>query len=64
MPKSQADIPPSVAPEYGRLNRPSAIAAAEGDGYAKTLPMKKAQQKPTGQFGLPRSPKRRKQDAL
>ncbi len=58
--KTTADVPRSVAAEYGKARRPQAIAEAEGDGYTKTMPMKKAQQsgKSKSQFGLPPSPGR------
>jgi hypothetical protein len=58
MPKTTADVPKSVAAEYAKAPRPNAVAMADGDGYTKTKPMKKAQQpgKSKGQFGLPPSP--------
>ena len=56
--KTSADIPPVEAATYKKLKTPSAVASAEGDGYTTTAPMKKAKaQKPSGQFGLPRSGK-------
>lgn len=57
MPKTAADIPPVVKADYARIPRPDAVAAAEGDGYTKTMPMKKAQHpgKSKSQFGLPKS---------
>lgn len=59
--QTQADVPPSVKPEYGKLQRASAVASADGDGYTKTKPMMKAQQPPgrPSQFGLPKSPGKR-----
>ena len=57
MPKTTADIPTKVASEFIKAPRPSAIAEAEGAGYTKTLPMQKAQQKSSKQYGLPRSGK-------
>lgn len=59
--QTAADIPPSIKPEYGRLQRASAVASADGDGYTKTKPMQKAQQPPgrPNQFGLPRTNKAR-----
>jgi len=58
MPKTTADIPPSVAAEYAKQPRPSAVASAESDGYTKTKPLQKAQQGngAKSQFGLPKSP--------
>jgi hypothetical protein len=57
MPKTAAEIPPSVQADYARIPRPNAVAAAEGDGYVKTAPMRKAQapSKSKSQFGLPKS---------
>jgi hypothetical protein len=57
MPKTTADIPPSVQADYARIPKPNAVAMAEGDGYTKTAPMRKAQApgKSKGQFGLPKS---------
>jgi hypothetical protein len=57
MPKTTADIPPIVKADYAKIPRPNAVAMAEGDGYAKTPPMRKAQVpgKSKSQFGLPKS---------
>jgi hypothetical protein len=55
--KTTADIPPVIAKDFAKIPRPSAIAEAEGAGYVKNTPMKKAQQKNKGQFGLPKSNK-------
>ena len=57
MAKTTADIPPVVKADYARIPKPNAVAVAEGDGYVKTAPMKKAQQPGKGksQFGLPKS---------
>ena len=57
MPKTTADIPSVVKADYARIPKPNAVAMAEGDGYTKTAPMKKAQQpgKSKSQFGLPKS---------
>lgn len=54
--KTTASVPKSVASEYSKASKPHAVAEADGDGYTKTAPMKKAQ-KPGGskQFGLPKS---------
>jgi hypothetical protein len=59
MPKTTASIPPVAAADYAKIPRPDAVAAAEGDGYVKTPPMRKAQQpgKSKSQFGLPKSGK-------
>lgn len=59
MPKTTADVPPVVAADYKKIPRPNAVAVAEEDGYAKTLPMQKVQQpgKQSKQYGLPRSSK-------
>lgn len=57
MARTTADVPPVIAGDYAKLQRPSAVAAAESDGYVKTPPMRQAQQKPSSQFGLPRSGK-------
>jgi hypothetical protein len=56
--KTTADVPRSVASEYAKTPRPNAVASADGDGYAKTKKMQKAQQpgKSSSQFGLPPSP--------
>lgn len=60
MPKTTADVPPSVASEYSRAPRPQAVSEAIGDGYTKTKPMQKARAAPArkGQFGLPKSGKK------
>jgi len=57
MPKTIANVPPVVAADYAKISRPDAVASADGDGYAKTRPMQKAQQpgKSKSQFGLPKS---------
>jgi hypothetical protein len=57
MPKTVADVPPVAAAEFIKAPRPEAIAEADGAGYAKTMPMQKAQQpgKRKSQFGLPKS---------
>ena len=55
MPKTTADVPPVIAGDYAKLPRSSAVASADGDGYTKTTPMKKAQVKGSNQYGLPRS---------
>jgi hypothetical protein len=57
MPRTTADVPPVIAADYARARRPEAIAEADGDGYVKTRPMKKAQQpgKSSKQYGLPKS---------
>ena len=57
--KTTADIPPSVAPVYDKLNRPSAASQAVADGYTETRELKKARSKPSKQFGLPKSGKKR-----
>jgi len=57
MPKTTADIPPGVAGGFAREPRPDAIATAEGEGYTKTAPMKRAQQVKSKQYGLPKSGK-------
>jgi hypothetical protein len=54
--KTTADVPPSVAPEFAKAQRPSAIADATGSpGYTTTKKMQKGMQS-KGQFGLPKSP--------
>ena len=54
--KTTAHIPPSVAAEYNKLERPSAASQAIGDGYTKTSVMQKTRAAPgRGQFGLPKS---------
>lgn len=60
MPKTTADIPPSVGAEYAKQPRASAVASAEGDGYTKTKPLQRAQQGngAKSQFGLPKSGKK------
>lgn len=56
--KTTADCPPFEAATYNRLQQPSAIASADGDGYTKTKQLQKAQQPPgSKQYGLPRSGK-------
>jgi hypothetical protein len=57
MPKTTADIPPVMKADYAKIPRPDAVAVAEGDGYTKTPPMRKAQApgKSKSQFGLPKS---------
>ena len=55
MPRTTADVPPFAAKEFAKAPRPSAVADATATGYAKTKPMQKAQQKSSGQFGLPKS---------
>jgi hypothetical protein len=54
--KTTAHIPPSVAAQYNKLERPSAASQAVADGYTKTKEMQKARSTPAkGQFGLPKS---------
>lgn len=57
MPKMPAEIPPSIKADYAKIPRPDAVASADADGYAKTPPMRRAQQpgKSKSQFGLPKS---------
>ena len=58
MKKTTADIPPSVAAQYNKLERPSAAGQAVADGYTKTKAMQKTRSSPSkGQFGLPKSGK-------
>ena len=56
--KTTADVPASVASEFSKTSRPSAVADATGSpGYTTTKKMQKGQQaKGKGQFGLPKSP--------
>jgi hypothetical protein len=57
--KTTADVPPSVASEFSKTQRPSAIADATGSpGYTETKAMQKGKMagKSKGQFGLPKSP--------
>lgn len=55
--KTTADVPPVAAMEFAKAARPEAIAEAEGAGYTKTKPLRKAQQpgQHGRQFGLPKS---------
>jgi len=54
--KTTADLPPSIAAEYARAQRPSAASEAISHGYTKTKAMREARASPSkGQFGLPKS---------
>jgi hypothetical protein len=54
--KTTAHIPPSVAAQYNRLERPSAASQAIADGNTETRELRKARASPAkGQFGLPKS---------
>jgi len=59
MPKTAADIPPVVKGDYAKMQTPSAVAQADGDGYTPTAPMKRAQLpgKRAKQYGLPKTGK-------
>ena len=60
MKKTTADVPPAVASEYAKAPRPHATSEAIGDGYTKTKAMQKARASlGKGQFGLPRSKKKK-----
>lgn len=52
--KTTADVPPSVAPEFAKASRPTAVSDATATGYATTKPMQKGL-KSKSQFGLPKS---------
>jgi hypothetical protein len=61
--RTTADIPPSVASEYDRAPRRTAVSEAIGDGYTKTEKLQKVRAGSTtgaskGQYGLPKSGKR------
>jgi hypothetical protein len=55
--KTTADVPPGIANEYAKAQRPSAISQATGDGYTTTKAMQKGLQQPK-QYGLPKSGKK------
>ena len=60
MPRTTADIPPTVATEFANSPRPSAIADATGSpGYTTTKAMQQGMQSKS-QFGLPKSPVKKK----
>ena len=57
LPRTTADVPPSIANEYSKAPRGQAIAEATGDGYTNTARMQRGIKTGKGQFGLPRSKK-------